>query len=456
MAKYHVINMHFTDICNYNCTYCYAHNNASGRKKTIDEWKNLIDDIHDYFKREGIKEGRINLVGGEPLLFKELAEMIDYIYQKDITVSILTNGFYLTEEFIEKIANKVSMIGISIDSLNHQTNLKIGRSDNGKTLGFERIKELSIAIKKHGIIFKINVVVSQFNIHEDFSELFKECKPDRVKFLQVYIINSVNKKSEHLRVTDEEFKKFNNKYSATNPISESNSNIELGYIIVDSQGNFLINKDNEYIELGNIFEEKIYKLIKSIPYDLKNFNLRHIMVKTGLVFGRFQLLHKGHEEMFLQASKRAKNLIVGISNSNPYMHIEESSRRLIKQNNPFNFYERSQMVKVALEKLNIKHYTIIPFPIENLLHAKYYLPEDIKVFIKIYDTWGDRKLNMLTNHGFDVDVMLKEDISKKYQSATNLRNMIRQNDHKWREFVSKEIQNLIDENKYEEKIKSYG
>ena len=105
MDKYDVINMHFIDICNFDCIYCYANNNQGG-VKSQEKWERIIDDIAIYFKENNISTGRINLVGGEPLLYKKLPEIIDYICDKNIKVSILTNGYYLNEEFIKKVLKK--------------------------------------------------------------------------------------------------------------------------------------------------------------------------------------------------------------------------------------------------------------------------------------------------------------------------------------------------------------
>jgi len=57
------------------------------------------------------------LVGGEPLLSKNIQMFIDYLFEINLEVSLITNGYYLDEKFISKNKNKLSMIGISIDSL---------------------------------------------------------------------------------------------------------------------------------------------------------------------------------------------------------------------------------------------------------------------------------------------------------------------------------------------------
>jgi radical S-adenosyl methionine domain-containing protein 2 len=47
---------------------------------------------------------------------------------------MITNGSHL--EVIRPIAHMISQVGISIDSFDHETNLKIGRACNGKTLSY--------------------------------------------------------------------------------------------------------------------------------------------------------------------------------------------------------------------------------------------------------------------------------------------------------------------------------
>ena len=223
-----------------------------------------------------------------------------------------------------------------------------------KTLSLDEVVKRAEIIKKYGIIFKLNVVVSKLNINEDFEMLFKLVKPDRLKFLQMYIIDSVNKKSQYLKVTDQEFKEFSKRYSKYKPVIESNNELSLGYIMIDSKGDFFINDKNKYIILGNVFREKFKNIIKKIPYELKNFNLRHKTNEYGLILGDFQILHKGYEKLIIQTSKYVRNLIIGITNFD------------LRGDNFFEYIQRYEMIKFILKENDIYNYTILPFSLENI------------------------------------------------------------------------------------------
>ena len=113
VTKAKVVNLHYTNHCNYRCRFCHSHFQKT--PLTFDDWKIIIDNIMD-----GLDVERFNLAGGEPLAGEYLQELIDYIAAKKVKCSIITNGSLLTEGFIRKNSRKLSMIGISVDGLDHR------------------------------------------------------------------------------------------------------------------------------------------------------------------------------------------------------------------------------------------------------------------------------------------------------------------------------------------------
>ena len=246
------INIHFTDKCNYSCKYCFIC--KSSRELSIDEIKTIVDKIPvDY---------RINLAGGEPLCSKNIQEIIDYIYAKGHEVSLITNGSLLTEEFIKHNEDKLSMIGISIDSLSKSKNIEIGRCCYNKAITNERVIELCQLLKKYNIRSKINICISKFNIDEDFYPFLVSANPDCIKFLRVLNYEEVNKMKYD--ITDEEWKQTIEKYSKLpNSKFEDNDYMENSYIIIDSAGN--LTKDNQHSISNSLLKysfEECFKKIK--------------------------------------------------------------------------------------------------------------------------------------------------------------------------------------------------
>lgn len=274
LLKYEVFNLHFTDICNYSCRYCFI--NKQKKVLSFEKIKLIIDNIKRYFVRNEIKDGRINLSGGEPLTCSYLQDIIDYILMKNISVSLITNGSLLSPSFISHNKHKISMIGISVDSLNVKTNTKIGRCDfNQNTLSKVELIKLCDLIKSNGIKLKINICVSKYNLYEQFSDFLKIIKPDRLKILQMTVIDGSNNIASRLTVTDDEYKQFCKQYLEFSPIQEVSEMLQDGYLIIDSHGNIGIN-NSHHIKSFNLTEIELSDVILQIALDEKHYIYRYL------------------------------------------------------------------------------------------------------------------------------------------------------------------------------------
>ncbi|MDE5715710.1 MAG: radical SAM protein, partial [Anaeroplasmataceae bacterium] len=173
------INLHFTDLCNFKCQHCFV-NKQQGNELSLKEIKIIIDKIYFYSKENNVSI-RINLAGGEPLASKNIQAIIDYIFSKEMEVSIITNGYYLSKDFIENNKNKLSMIGISIDSICDNTNRLIGRCSGNRVLTEENLLKKCFCIKCNGIKLKINTCISSLNKNENLCSFLEKVQPNRFK-----------------------------------------------------------------------------------------------------------------------------------------------------------------------------------------------------------------------------------------------------------------------------------
>ena len=74
----------------------------------------------------------------------------------------------------------LDILAVSCDSFNEETNLQIGRHQNGK----DHLRSLSNArdwCRKYRVAFKINTVVNWFNVEEDMNHKIQELAPVRWK-----------------------------------------------------------------------------------------------------------------------------------------------------------------------------------------------------------------------------------------------------------------------------------
>ena len=272
------LNLHFLNQCNYSCIYCFADKSTESYPK-LSQLIQWVDKISNYFKLNKVSNPRINLVGGEPLIYKNIIPLIKYIYSKGIKVSIVTNGSLLTEKFLKKVGNYISMIGVSVDTLDKDTALKIGRVDsNGKVLKIDHLMSICKLIKSMGIQLKINTVVSKFNYNEDFIPFLNEVDADKVKFLELYLIDNMNDYSLRDKLSRAEYLKFCSKHSSCeNVFQESNDEFDGGYIMLNYKGDLIVNSENKHINCGNIeindfslLANKALGKVKFTNYDLRN------------------------------------------------------------------------------------------------------------------------------------------------------------------------------------------
>lgn len=268
--KLDVVNLHFVDFCNYNCVYCFV--KKENNMLSLQNIKLIVDNLKRYFVSISAT-GRINLVGGEIFTCNYLQEIIDYIYDKGIKVSIVTNGSLLTEEFIESNRNKIYSIGISVDSLDHNTNIKIGRSWKNRSLLKDDLIKICEVIKKNHIKLKINHCLSKYNKEEDISKFIDAISPDRFKIFQMSVVEGINNESKIMQLTSEEFRDCCEKYLNLNPIIEGASEMKSSYLMIDSKGDFYIDRSKEPI--GNLINEEFITLMDVNSIDSVSFAKRY-------------------------------------------------------------------------------------------------------------------------------------------------------------------------------------
>lgn len=138
------VTLRFTNACNLNCLHCHS---KSGKSKLIMSKKSAFKIIKQ------LKESKvlgINISGGEPLLYPYLFEVVAYMKELGIRVTISTNAALVTEEIAKKMAeNEIKGAQISLDGCSEAVHDQI-RNVKGcyqKTLNaIELLKRYNIPI----------------------------------------------------------------------------------------------------------------------------------------------------------------------------------------------------------------------------------------------------------------------------------------------------------------------
>lgn len=269
---YNVINLHFLDACNYKCKHCFG--NKFIKQLPLNDIKKTVDNAKRYFTEMNVI-GRINLVGGEIFLCTYLQEIIDYIYDSKIKISLVTNGSLLTKNFIQHNKNKIETIGISVDSTKDEINKQIGRKDNkGNILNSNKLIDICKEIKNNKIKLKINTCITALNVNEDFNYFYSQVKPDRLKIFQMKIVPGLNDDCQKIQITEEKFNDFANKHLEYNPVIETAQEMESSYLMINSKGNVLYNVNKPL--LGNSIKDELSTILKYINLDQESYNKRYL------------------------------------------------------------------------------------------------------------------------------------------------------------------------------------
>lgn len=111
-------NLAVTLLCQCSCVHCSADLFKNREKKDLstEEMKRVIDSAL------GLGSNLVIFVGGEPLLNKDIFELIRYVDKDKAIVSIFTNGQLLTEENVKRLADSgLHCLYLSIDSIDPET-----------------------------------------------------------------------------------------------------------------------------------------------------------------------------------------------------------------------------------------------------------------------------------------------------------------------------------------------
>jgi len=266
------VNYHFTRVCNYKCGFCFH----TQKNKEILPIEKAIEGLR-LLKQYGVK--KINFAGGEPFLYQKYLEELIRVCKEDLKIekiSVITNGSKVKKDFFEKCGKYVDVFGVSCDSFDKETNIKIGRGTKGDNV--EKLFEIRKLCKEYNIKFKLNTVVCKLNKDENMVENIKKLNPDRWKCFQVLMVRGENEDSSKLRdvtkfqITDEEFNKFIERHKEIKClIQEPNETMKSSYIIIDEKMRFLDKGDGEETCSESILDVGVEKALENIKYDINEF-----------------------------------------------------------------------------------------------------------------------------------------------------------------------------------------
>ncbi|WP_406535188.1 GTP 3',8-cyclase MoaA [Methanobrevibacter sp.] len=173
-----------TNRCNVNCLYCHHDGMVTSREEMT---ANELYTICKIAKKLGVQ--KIRLSGGEPLIRKDIVEIVEKINSlgfKDI--SMTSNGILL-EKYAQGLKDAgLNRINVSLDTLNRETYEFITRKDYLESAKAGILKAVEVGLYP----VKINMVIMKDINQNEVKDMFEFCKENNMVLQLIELIESEN------------------------------------------------------------------------------------------------------------------------------------------------------------------------------------------------------------------------------------------------------------------------
>ena len=164
-APLHIV-MKVTSICNLNCAHCSEKTSFRNELPYMNNWVEIIDRLADM----GVI--CVSLTGGEPLLHLQIKDIIRKCKEKNLIISLLTNGVLIDKEFAQFLSqifdSRTDIVKISIDNVGEEYEA----IRNGAL--FSQLKEAVALLKQYGINIQATMVVNSAN-YRHMLDVYRFC-----------------------------------------------------------------------------------------------------------------------------------------------------------------------------------------------------------------------------------------------------------------------------------------
>lgn len=173
-----------TNRCNVNCLYCHH----DGMVKSKDEM--TADELYTICKiakKIGVK--KIRLSGGEPLLKKDIVEIVEKIASLDFKdISMTTNGILLGKYAQDLKEAGLNRVNVSLDTLDRKTYEFITKKDYLEEAKNGILKAVEVGLYP----VKINMVIMKDINQNEIKDMFKFCRDNDIVLQIIELIESEN------------------------------------------------------------------------------------------------------------------------------------------------------------------------------------------------------------------------------------------------------------------------
>jgi len=180
-----LVSMRITNLCNHRCAICAQWgrhgynferpNSQVTERVEVEDYQRMIDDVASL-------KPHIYITGGEPFLYKGLAQLVNYMKEKKLSVQIVTNGVLLEKMAEEIVDNEWDALCVSLDGTReiHDKCRGVEGAYDTMLTGVQKIQRLKSVRKKVKPYILTLTTISQANakILVKALEEAQQLKPD--------------------------------------------------------------------------------------------------------------------------------------------------------------------------------------------------------------------------------------------------------------------------------------
>ena len=257
-----VIDFHVTGLCNLRCPFC------CGTPKII-KGPDLADIKLTVNKLVKIGVTTIVLIGGEPLLRRDLPKIIRYIHDKGLEIYLSTNGLLLLEN-LNKIKKYINCLGLPLDGYTETISRKMGRDVRSyqavlKILQYFKQNPPKFIVKLGTVVARVNkrslVALGQLIFNDN--ALYH---PDTWRLYQFSPLNLGARHRKKYEIKDREFNRICSDIQHVFPgktiVPLSNKESNDSYLFVDPNLRIVLLTKDEFIEVADLKHASLEDLKK--------------------------------------------------------------------------------------------------------------------------------------------------------------------------------------------------
>ncbi len=161
------LDLNITNNCNYRCVHCaFDSGQWALPELSLEELRKILTDTRE------LGGERFDITGGEPLVRKDVGEIISIGKELGYKIELVTNGSLLTlEKIVDFKARGLDSIAMSIDGPDYETYSRIRLVDEAT---YQKVMKAVDDVLDNDIALKINTVAFQSN-YKSIPEITKWC-----------------------------------------------------------------------------------------------------------------------------------------------------------------------------------------------------------------------------------------------------------------------------------------